>query len=99
VDNLRKKQIPRLFVFNGLGGVVRKRRRDFKDRWEDGYGTGPPRSTAASLKIRRGRASLSGETSAVSGIKQMGVVVRQIQCSEETKVTRGPSMWGYVAAL
>src|SRR5208283_4855493 len=45
------------------------RRGRFKDRWEDGNGTGPHRSTPANFKTRRGPVSLSGETSPVSGIE------------------------------
>src|SRR5271165_460551 len=45
------------------------RRGRFKDRREDGNGTGPNRSTPANLTIRLGRVSPSGETTPVSGIE------------------------------
>jgi len=68
------------------------RRGRFKDRWEDGNGTGPNRSTPANLTIRLGRVSPSGETTPVSGLNQCGMGVTQNQRSGETKVTTGPAI-------
>src|SRR5271166_2047326 len=51
--------------------LISQYRGRFKDHLENGRGTGPDRSSPANLTARRGRVSLSSETSPVSGIKQI----------------------------